>query len=175
MPASQRIALESEAALTAYAGQVARAWQAQAIGPVLIGLIGELGAGKTTWVRAVLAGLGYQARVPSPTYTLLEHYTLAGLDVVHVDLYRLGGNDLDSMADGDLDALGLRDWLAVERCWVIVEWPERSPQLAARCDLVIELRNGANATSRDLTVASRSAIGDLLLAGLPSISEFGSS
>ena len=70
-------------------------------------------------------------RVPSPTYTLLEQYACGELAVVHLDLYRLRGDD-------ELENLGLRDWLAEPARWIVVEWPERAPQLAARCDLMLE-------------------------------------
>jgi len=79
-------------------------------------------------VRAMLRGLGYTGRVPSPTYTLLEQYACGELTVVHLDLYRLRG-------DEELENLGLRDWLAEAARWIAVEWPERAPQLAARCDV----------------------------------------
>jgi tRNA threonylcarbamoyladenosine biosynthesis protein TsaE len=48
--------------------------------------------------------MGYSGRVPSPTYTLLEHYRVGDLDVVHMDLYRLQGGE-------ELENLGVRDWL----------------------------------------------------------------
>ena len=97
---------------------------------LIVALAGDLGSGKTTWARAMLRGLGYAGRVPSPTYTLLEHYALRGLDIVHLDLYRLSG-------DAELENLGLRDWLARPATWLLVEWPERAPELAARADLVV--------------------------------------
>jgi tRNA threonylcarbamoyladenosine biosynthesis protein TsaE len=125
--------LDSEDALKGLAGTIGRAWAAApGVGALLVGLEGDLGAGKTTWVRGMLEGLGYTGRVPSPTYTLLEHYTFDGLDVVHVDLYRLGAGEADPDARGEVEALGLRDWLDRDRCWLLVEWPRRSPELIDR-------------------------------------------
>lgn len=123
--------LGSEQAFTELAARCARTLMADRVWPLLLGLRGDLGSGKTTWARAMLRGLGYRGRVPSPTYTLLEHYACDGLTIVHLDLYRLRG-------DAELENLGLRDWLAEERYWMVVEWPERAPQLAARCDLTLE-------------------------------------
>ena len=124
--------LESEAKLTAVAASFARELQAARAWPLVIGLRGDLGSGKTTWVRAMLRGLGYEGRVPSPTYTLLEQYACGGLSLVHLDLYRLRGSE-------ELENLGLRDWLAEPKRWIAVEWPERAPVLAARCDLTLAL------------------------------------
>jgi tRNA threonylcarbamoyladenosine biosynthesis protein TsaE len=126
------IDLRSEGELIDFAGAVARAWRARACFPLIVGLRGELGAGKTTWVRALLRGLGYDGRVPSPTYTLLERYSVGSLAIVHLDLYRLA-------SDAELENLGLRDWLEEPETWVFVEWPERVPQLQARTDLDLEL------------------------------------
>lgn len=122
----------SEPELVDAAGGLARQWRAAGIDALRVGLSGELGTGKTTWVRALLGGLGHGGRVPSPTYTLIETYPLDGLTVVHVDLYRLASPD-------ELEHLGLRDWLAEPRVWLLVEWPERAPALAARTDLTIRL------------------------------------
>jgi tRNA threonylcarbamoyladenosine biosynthesis protein TsaE len=130
-----------------YAGHFAVLLQAAA-GSRIIALKGDLGSGKTTWARAMLRGLGYAGRVPSPTYTLLEHYALTGLDVVHLDLYRLAG-------DAELENLGLRDWLARPATWLLVEWPERAPELAARADLLLtfaeRLEGGRHVGIRALT------------------------
>jgi tRNA threonylcarbamoyladenosine biosynthesis protein TsaE len=131
----------SEAELIEFAGLFARALRAAECRPLIIGLQGDLGAGKTTWARAMLRGLGYAGRVPSPTYTLLEQYALAGLTVVHLDLYRLGG-------DAELENLGLRDWLADRDTWILLEWPERAPRLAEHCDLWLEFADGGGAARR---------------------------
>jgi tRNA threonylcarbamoyladenosine biosynthesis protein TsaE len=120
----------TEAELTELARFVALAWRERSLRPLVVGLRGALGSGKTTWVRAMLRGLGHAGRVPSPTYTLLEHYSCDGLTLVHLDLYRLSG-------DAELENLGVRDWLGDPTSWILVEWPERAPQLARRCDLTI--------------------------------------
>ena len=82
----------------------------------VIALSGDLGAGKTTLARAILAGLGHEGEVPSPTFTLVQTYEDLRLPVAHVDLYRL---DLPEEAD----ALALDDFLVDGA--LLVEWPER--------------------------------------------------
>ncbi|HUL82984.1 MAG TPA: tRNA (adenosine(37)-N6)-threonylcarbamoyltransferase complex ATPase subunit type 1 TsaE [Gammaproteobacteria bacterium] len=151
------IDFRSESELVDFAGNAAARLRAARRWPLIVGLRGELGAGKTTWVRALLRGLGYGARVPSPTYTLLEHYSLGDLTVVHLDLYRLA-------SEVELENLGLRDWLADEPTWVLVEWPDRAPALAARCDVQLLLEDlGGSArrlTAEALTPAGIRALQD---------------
>jgi tRNA threonylcarbamoyladenosine biosynthesis protein TsaE len=143
--------LDSEPTLNRVAGEFARTLAGARAWPLVIGLRGDLGSGKTTWVRAMLRGLGYSGRVPSPTYTLLEQYTCAELSVVHLDLYRLRGG-------GELENLGLRDWLAEPQRWIAVEWPERAPELAERCDLALEFAIPASG-GRRVTVVGRTRLG----------------
>jgi len=144
--------LRSEAELIDLAGQFARRLRSAGCRPLMIGLAGTLGSGKTTWARAMLRGLDYRGRVPSPTYTLLEEYELGDLTLVHLDLYRLTG-------DADLENLGLRDWLADPDTWVVLEWPERAPALAKRCDLVLEFADaGDDARRVSLRGTSRAGI-----------------
>lgn len=99
--------------------------------PLLIGLSGDLGAGKTTLVGGLLAALGHDGAVRSPTYTLIEPYRLASRDLYHCDLYRLRD-------PAELDDLGLRD-LAVARSVLLVEWPERAADRLGRLDLALRL------------------------------------
>ena len=150
--------LDSEDALKGLAGTIGRAWAAApGVGALLVGLEGDLGAGKTTWVRGMLEGLGYTGRVPSPTYTLLEHYTFDGLDVVHVDLYRLGAGEADPDARGEVEALGF-------------EWPRRSAELIDRCDVLAELSAGQTAESRRLVLEACSPAGKVALSSLEGLS-----
>ena len=131
----------SEAELIDSAGQFAQRLRSAGCRPLVIGLAGTLGSGKTTWVRAMLRGLDYRGRVPSPTYTLLEEYDVGDLTLVHLDLYRLNG-------DAELENLGLRDWLADPDTWVVLEWPERAPALASRCDLMLQFADTGDETRR---------------------------
>ena len=145
------IHFRSETELIDFAGEAGRRLAAAKRWPLLIGLRGDLGAGKTTFVRALLRGLGYQARVPSPTYTLLEHYAVGELVVVHLDLYRLA-------SEAELENLGLRDWLETPATWVLIEWPDRAPELARRCDLLLTLEE-TEPGARRLTLKAGSDAG----------------
>ena len=103
-------------------------------GSYCIYLVGELGTGKTTWVRGFLRGLGYSGAVKSPSFTLLEQYELPGRSIVHLDLYRV-------VAPGELEWIGIRDWLNQDTI-CLVEWPERGTGMLPEPDLVVELRYG---------------------------------
>nr|WP_255548271.1 tRNA (adenosine(37)-N6)-threonylcarbamoyltransferase complex ATPase subunit type 1 TsaE [Erythrobacter ani] len=85
----------------------------------VIALEGGLGAGKTTLARAMIAALGYQGEVPSPTFTIVETYDAPPLrvPVVHADFYRL--ND-----PSEVDEIGLDDYR--EGAALIAEWPDHA-------------------------------------------------
>ncbi len=99
-------------------------------GPICVALQGELGAGKTSWVRAMLQGSGYPGRVVSPTYTLLEPYTVGEFTILHLDLYRLSD-------PGELEFLGLEDMVAPLTI-ICAEWPERGEGVLPSPDLELQ-------------------------------------
>jgi tRNA threonylcarbamoyl adenosine modification protein YjeE len=112
----------------------------------LVGLEGELGAGKTELARAVIrARAGAEVEVPSPTFTLVQPYRLPDLLVTHADLYRLGAAE-------EVLELGLDEAL-VEGA-VLVEWPERAGGLlpAERLTLRLAAVPGAGPETRLLTI-----------------------
>ncbi len=101
----------------------------------VIHLRGELGAGKTTFARSLLKALGVDARIKSPTYSLIESYAVDRLAVHHLDLYRIAD-------PGELEWLGLAD-LSVEPHLLLVEWPERAGRAMPPPDLVLHLSHAA--------------------------------
>lgn len=103
----------------------------------LVTLSGDLGAGKTTFVRALLRALGHEGAVRSPTYAILEPYRIGNLDIYHLDLYRIADA-------GELEFLGLREWLRPENL-VLIEWPERAGSALPESDLCIELAHDGEA------------------------------
>ncbi len=151
------IELADEQALGELARRVAAGWLAAGRDEfVSVGLCGELGAGKTAWVRALLRGLGYTGRVPSPTYTLMEIYEIDPISLIHMDLYRIGG-------DEELAQLGIRDWLGQPGCWVLTEWPQHAPRWFERCNVVLHLEVRGD-TARRLSCRARDAAAERWLA-----------
>lgn len=146
------IDLPNEAASLALAARLA---PALAEGGVVF-LRGELGAGKTTFARALLRTLGVGERVKSPTYTLLERYRINGHDAFHLDLYRIADA-------GELEWLGL-DELDAPQALVLVEWPERGGGALPAPDLDVALEHAG--AGRKGHLIARSARGQAWLADL---------
>lgn len=99
---------------------------------LVVHLEGDLGAGKTTFVRGLLRTLGHEGRVPSPTYTLVEPYALAGYRVCHVDLYRV--RESREVAD-----LALAEQMG-EGTLALIEWPDHGVGQLGEADLLLRFR-----------------------------------
>lgn len=137
--------LEDESATLALGARVASALEPG----VFVALSGDLGSGKTTLARGILRGLGYQGKVRSPTYTLVELYKLSRLNLYHFDLYRF--NESKELLDA-----GFRDDFD-SRNVCLVEWPERAQDLLPDPDLRISLHEERG--GRRVRIAAETELG----------------
>ncbi|MFH1044422.1 MAG: tRNA (adenosine(37)-N6)-threonylcarbamoyltransferase complex ATPase subunit type 1 TsaE [Pseudomonadota bacterium] len=116
---------------------------APAIRPgMLLYLHGDLGSGKTTLARGLLRGLGYQGRVKSPTYSLVELYTVSRLNLYHFDFYRF--RDPKEWRDAGFNEC----FNDASVC--LVEWPEKAGGLLPVADLDLAFEFAAE--GRDLEI-----------------------
>jgi tRNA threonylcarbamoyladenosine biosynthesis protein TsaE len=107
------VELADLAAMEAFGGRIAEHLRAGDV----VALSGGLGAGKTTLARGIIAALGHEGEVPSPTFTILETYDGLRVPVVHADFYRLE-------RPAEADELGLDDYR--RGAALIAEWPEHA-------------------------------------------------
>ncbi|MCC6656790.1 MAG: tRNA (adenosine(37)-N6)-threonylcarbamoyltransferase complex ATPase subunit type 1 TsaE [Rhodocyclaceae bacterium] len=149
---SLTLSLSDEAATLAIGARLA-----QALAPgLVIYLEGDLGSGKTTLVRGVLRGLGWQGNVKSPTYTLVELYAISSLNLHHFDFYRF------SQPEEYLDA-GLDEYFQGGAV-CLVEWPDKAGDYLAPADLRVLLSiegGGRRAEFIPVTEAGRACLSRL--------------
>lgn len=118
---------------------------------LVIYLTGDLGAGKTTLVRGLLRALGHTGKVRSPTYSLIEPYTLSRLHLYHFDFYRFAAPD--EYLEAGLEEYFLGDGVC------LVEWPDKAQPFVAKADVVARLAvdgSGRRLEVKALTEAGRS-------------------
>ena len=109
-------------------------------------LSGQLGAGKTVFAQGLARGLGYEGRVTSPTFTLMNMYEGGRLPFYHFDLYRLEGGQ------ADLESIGYEDFLYAEGV-SLVEWPERAGEAFGDAVIWVELRvRGDDSEFREIVI-----------------------
>lgn len=99
--------------------------------PLVIGFSGDLGAGKTCFIRGMLRELGIEGPIKSPTYALVESYDCKDFQLHHFDLYRL--SDVD-----ELEMMGFRDFFE-ENAVLCIEWPRKVSETVCPLDLEVIL------------------------------------
>jgi tRNA threonylcarbamoyladenosine biosynthesis protein TsaE len=125
-----------------------------------IALIGDLGAGKTTFARYLIQGMGHLGKVKSPTYTLCEPYLInqnqQSHTVYHFDLYRM-------RSPLEWQEAGFTEYFDVPGL-CLVEWPEKAENTLPPFDLQMTLTAGDAESERVITIQANSAAGEQLLA-----------
>ncbi len=136
------IDLPDEAATRA----LGRALGACADGPVVVALVGDLGAGKTAFAQGVGEGLQVAEAVVSPTFVLVSEYD-GRLPLLHADVYRLEADELD--------AVGLEEQVEGWPGVALIEWADRFPHLVPEAHVVVRI--GIVGDARRATVAAGGA------------------
>jgi tRNA threonylcarbamoyladenosine biosynthesis protein TsaE len=113
----------------------------------LVFLQGDLGAGKTTLVRGFLRAAGFSGAVKSPTYTLVEEYSLADRLVFHFDLYRVADPE-------ELEWIGIRDYFDQDAV-CFIEWPDMGKGYLPEPDVVITLTPEGTGRSLELKMIKK--------------------
>lgn len=144
-----KLFLADEAAQESFAGQVAKCCKPG----MVIFLQGDLGTGKTTFVRGFLHALGYSGVVKSPTYTLVEPYLINHQHIYHFDLYRLVDPD-------ELEYAGGRDYFDNDSI-CLVEWPEKAEGYLPKADLLCKI--GYQDRGRILEITAGNSNGEAII------------
>lgn len=121
--------------------------------PMLLTFSGEIGTGKTTFIREMIKSLGIKSTIKSPTFSLVESYPyLATYQIHHFDMYRVHDED-------ELEYIGFRDYLTKEAI-CLVEWPEKASQSLIHAD--INFKFTLDGSGRLLTIQTLSYNGEKL-------------
>jgi len=145
----ERIDLPDEADSEKLAAQLADCVSAG----LVLTFSGEIGSGKTTFIRAMLRALGVSGAIKSPTFSLVESYQCQQLQIHHFDLYRIQDED-------ELEYIGFRDYFVSEAVSCI-EWPERAKNCLTKVDLRFTL--SVKGRGRLLNIDALSNAGEKIL------------
>ena len=98
-------------------------------------LKGDLGAGKTTFVRGVAEALGITEKITSPTFNIMKLYLKGSKPLVHIDAYRLEDHNVD---------IGLDEFIGIDRGLTFIEWPDYIKNLIPDNAIIINIKNIGN-------------------------------
>ena len=126
------------------------------VSPLVLTFTGEIGAGKTTFIRAMLRCLGVSSAIKSPTFSLVESYQGINLQIHHFDLYRIHD-------EAELDYIGFRDYFE-DNAVCCIEWPERARGYLTEVDLDFALNS--KGAGREMQIHAFSPAGAAVLSSL---------
>lgn len=140
--------------------QLAAAFCNYIYAPLTLTLSGPIGAGKTTFTRALLRQCGVIGAIKSPTFSLVETYQIADMMFHHFDLYRIHD-------ENELDYIGFRDYFTPNAICCI-EWPEHAPRQLERVD--INMTFSMREQGRIVVLTGLTAAGEKIINNLVSVS-----
>ena len=109
---------------------------------VVVFLEGDLGAGKTTFTKGILKGLGYGELVKSPTFNLVEIHEIDECKIFHFDLYRIN-------EEIELEEIGLDEYLQERKAVCIFEWPKIAENLIPKPDFHVSIAYTSPSVTND--------------------------
>jgi tRNA threonylcarbamoyladenosine biosynthesis protein TsaE len=126
--------------------EAAQDFAAQLKGGEVIGLVGDLGAGKTVWVRGLAAGLGIKKGVCSPTFVVMKIYNIKNKKstikrICHIDAYR-------TKSEKDLESLGIEEFLNDKSTITIIEWADLAKRILPKKSLIIKINYNSKKDQR---------------------------
>jgi tRNA threonylcarbamoyladenosine biosynthesis protein TsaE len=129
--------------------EYARKFASKLRGGEVIGLIGELGSGKTTFVKGLAEGLKVEETITSPTFVMLKTYPAKidtkNIDFVHIDAYRTENID-------DIKSAGIEDFLGRDDIVMVVEWAEKIREILPKNTLDIYFKHHNKENYREITI-----------------------
>lgn len=146
------VELHSELDTANIAEQLAKLVVSNNLHTVKLYLSGDLGAGKTTFSKYFLKSLGVEEMVKSPTYTIIESYSIDNMNIDHIDLYRIQEEDLYDLG-----------FLEDEHKIWLIEWPEKGGDSLPEPDLLLSLDRGESLV---MTLLPKSETGQQVLSQL---------
>ena len=111
--------------------------------PIVVGLKGDLGSGKTTFIQGFARGLGIKNRIMSPTFIIFRHYLLrkkSRAHLFHMDAYRI-------KKSSELKHLNFEEILSLPKSVMLIEWPEKIKKALPRKIRWLEFRHGKKKTN----------------------------
>lgn len=146
-----QITVPDPESMEAWGASLAKSLLSLGLDECLITLSGPLGAGKTTFIRGFMRGMGYFGSVKSPTYTWVEPYVLETGKVHHFDLYRLNH-------PAELESIGFRDY--IDRAYCLIEWPEKGQGYLPPVDIQLQIAPVGDLLVRQLSIIKNSHRGE---------------